>query len=243
MRRQRGAPAPPPMIPDLHGFGPALAAGTWMTLKLSLAAVGVGLLLGLLGAVAKTSARPLPRLLGGAYTTLVRGVPETLWVLMIYYGTVSGLNALGAQFGQPELALDPFAAGTLALGLCFGAYATEVFRGALLAIPKGQREAGLALGLSAPRIFWRITLPQLWRTALPGLGNLYMILLKDTALVSLISLEELMRKAGVASNATKEPFTFYMSAAVIYLGLTALVMLALHLLEKRAGRGFARNEL
>lgn len=214
-----------------------------MTLKLSLAAVGVGLLLGLLGAVAKTSARPLPRLLGGAYTTLVRGVPETLWVLMIYYGTVSGLNALGAQFGQPELALDPFAAGTLALGLCFGAYATEVFRGALLAIPKGQREAGLALGLSAPRIFWRITLPQLWRTALPGLGNLYMILLKDTALVSLISLEELMRKAGVASNATKEPFTFYMSAAVIYLGLTALVMLALHLLEKRAGRGFARNEL
>ena len=131
----------------------------------------------------------------------------------------------------------------LALGLCFGAYATEVFRGALLAIPKGQREAGLALGLSAPRIFWRITLPQLWRTALPGLGNLYMILLKDTALVSLISLEELMRKAGVASNATKEPFTFYMSAAVIYLGLTALVMLALHLLEKRAGRGFARNEL
>ncbi|SDT97527.1 ABC transporter permease [Geopseudomonas guangdongensis] len=231
------------MIPDLHGFGPALAAGTWMTLKLSLAAVGVGLLLGLLGAVAKTSTRPLPRLLGGAYTTLVRGVPETLWVLMIYYGTVSGLNALGAQFGQPELALDPFAAGTLALGLCFGAYATEVFRGALLAIPKGQREAGLALGLSAPRIFWRITLPQLWRTALPGLGNLYMILLKDTALVSLISLEELMRKAGVASNATKEPFTFYMSAAVIYLGLTALVMLALHLLEKRAGRGFARNEL
>ncbi len=231
------------MIPDLHGFGPALAAGTWLTLKLSLAAVGVGLLLGLLGAVAKTSARPLPRLLGGAYTTLVRGVPETLWVLMIYYGTVSGLNALGAQFGQPELALDPFAAGTLALGLCFGAYATEVFRGALLAIPKGQREAGLALGLSAPRIFWRITLPQLWRTALPGLGNLYMILLKDTALVSLISLEELMRKAGVASNATKEPFTFYMSAAVIYLGLTALVMLALHLLEKRAGRGFARNEL
>ena len=231
------------MIPDLQGFGPALAAGTWMTIKLSVAAVGVGLLLGLLGALAKTSASLPLRLLGSGYTTLVRGVPETLWVLMIYYGTVSGLNALGAQFGQPELALDPFAAGTLALGLCFGAYATEVFRGALLAIPKGQREAGLALGLSAPRIFWRITLPQLWRTALPGLGNLYMILLKDTALVSLISLEELMRKAGVASHATKEPFTFYMSAAVIYLGLTALVMLALHLLEKRAGRGFARNEL
>lgn len=231
------------MIPDLHGFGPALAAGTWMTLKLSLAAVGVGLLLGLLGAIARTSASPFLRLLGGTYTTLVRGVPETLWVLMIYYGTVSGLNAIGAPLGYPDLALSPFAAGTLALGLCFGAYATEVFRGALLAIPRGQREAGLALGLSAPRIFWRLILPQLWRTALPGLGNLYMILLKDTALVSLISLEELMRKAGVAANATREPFTFYMSAAAIYLGLTALTMLALHWLEKRTGRGFARNEL
>lgn len=231
------------MIPDLHGFGPALAAGTWMTLKLSLAAVGVGLLLGLLGAIARTSASPFLRLLGSSYTTLVRGVPETLWVLMIYYGTVSGLNAIGAPLGHPDLALSPFAAGTLALGLCFGAYATEVFRGALLAIPRGQREAGLALGLSAPRIFWRLILPQLWRTALPGLGNLYMILLKDTALVSLISLEELMRKAGVAANATREPFTFYMSAAAIYLGLTALTMLALHWLEKRTGRGFARNEL
>ena len=231
------------MIPDLQGFGPALAAGTWMTIKLSVAAVSVGLLLGLLGALAKTSTNLPLRLLGGGYTTLVRGVPETLWVLMIYYGTVSGLNAVGAPFGYPELALDPFAAGTLALGLCFGAYATEVFRGALLAIPRGQREAGQALGLSALRIFWRITLPQLWRTALPGLGNLYMILLKDTALVSLISLEEIMRKAGIASNATKAPFTFYMSAAAIYLALTVIVMLVLNHLEKRAGRGIARNEL
>ena len=231
------------MIPDLQGFGPALAAGTWMTLKLSVAAVSVGLLLGLLGALAKTSGNLALRLLGGGYTTLVRGVPETLWVLMIYYGTVTGLNAVGALFGYPELALDPFAAGTLALGLCFGAYATEVFRGALLAIPKGQREAGLALGMSGLRIFWRITLPQMWRTALPGLGNLYMILLKDTALVSLISLEEIMRKANIASNATKAPFTFYMSAAAIYLGLTVIIMLVLNNLEKRAGRGIARNEL
>ncbi len=123
------------------------------------------------------------------------------------------------------------------------AYATEVFRGALLAIPKGHREAGQALGLSAPRIFWRIVLPQVWRVALPGLGNLYLILLKDTALVSLITLDEIMRKAQVASNATKEPFTFYMTAAFIYLGLTVFIMAALHFLERRAGRGFVRNEL
>ena len=173
----------------------------------------------------------------------MRGVPELLWVLLIYFGTVGLMRSLADLLGVKSLELSAFAAGTIALGLCFGAYATEVFRGALLAIPRGQREAGLALGLSAPRIFWRLILPQLWRTALPGLGNLYMILLKDTALVSLISLEELMRKAGVAANATREPFTFYMSAAAIYLGLTALTMLALHWLEKRTGRGFARNEL
>lgn len=231
------------MIFDLHGFGPALVAGTLVTIQLALSSLALGLVLGLLGALAKTSPNKFLQGLGGTYSTIVRGVPELLWVFLIYFGTVNGLRALGESLGIGSLELNPFAAGTIALGLCFGAYATEVFRGALLAIPKGQREAGLALGLSAPRIFWRITLPQLWRTALPGLGNLYMILLKDTALVSLISLEELMRKAGVASNATKEPFTFYMSAAVIYLGLTALVMLALHLLEKRAGRGFARNEL
>ncbi|SDI37684.1 ABC transporter permease [Pseudomonas panipatensis] len=231
------------MIFDLHGFGSQLAAGTLMTLKLSLAAVCVGLLLGLLGAIAKTSKNAFLRLLGDTYTTLVRGIPETLWVLMIYFGTVSGLNALGALFNQPDLALSPFAAGTCALGLCFGAYATEVFRGALLAVPKGHREAGQALGLSTPRIFWRIVLPQVWRVALPGLGNLYLILLKDTALVSLITLDEIMRKAQVASNATKEPFTFYMTAAFIYLSLTVFVMAALHVLERRAGQGFVRNEL
>ncbi len=229
------------MILDLHGFGEQLLAGTWMTLKLSLAAVCVGLLLGLLGAIAKTSKYAALRFLGGTYTTIVRGVPETLWVLMIYFGTVSGLNALGDLFGKPDLALSPFAAGTLALGLCFGAYATEVFRGALLSIPRGHREAGQALGLSPGRIFWRIVLPQIWRVALPGLGNLYLILLKDTALVSLITLDEIMRKAQVASNATKEPFTFYMTAAAIYLSLTVVIMVALHFLERRAGRGFVEE--
>lgn len=231
------------MILDLHGFGNQLLAGTWMTVRLSLTALAVGLTFGLLGAVAKTSRAKLLRFLGGTYTTLVRGVPETLWVLMIYFGTVSGLNAVGALIGLPDLALSPFAAGTLALGLCFGAYATEVFRGALLAVPKGLREAGLALGLSNSRIFWRITLPQVWRIALPGLGNLYLVTLKDTALVSLITLDEIMRKAQFASNASKEPFTFYITAAFIYLALTVIVMLILHRLEQRAGRGFVRNEI
>lgn len=231
------------MIFDLHGFGNQLAEGTLMTIKLSLAAVSIGLLLGLLGAVAKTSRFRTLRALGTLYTTVVRGVPETLWVLMVYFGTVSGLNALGALFGYPDLALSPFAAGTCALALCFGAYATEVLRGALLAIPKGHREAGQTLGLSSFHIFWRIILPQVWRIALPGLGNLYLVLLKDTALVSLISLDEIMRKASIASNATKEPFTFYLTAALIYLSLTVVAMTIMHLAEKRVSQGFTRNEL
>ncbi len=228
---------------DLSGFGPALLEGTWMTIRLSLTSVLLGLLLGLLGASAKISERRSLRAAGGFYTSLVRGVPETLWVLMAYYGTTSLMNWLGSYFGNPYLTLSPFVAGTIALGLCFGAYATEVFRGALLSIPPGQREAGLALGMSPLRIFWRITLPQLWRVALPGLGNLYMILLKDTALVSLISLEEVMRKAQVAANATKEPFTFYFMAALIYLALTVFIMAALHWFEHRANRGYPRTEL
>ncbi|NBF07263.1 ABC transporter permease [Pseudomonas sp. Fl4BN1] len=229
------------MTIDLHGFGPALAVGALMTVKLALLALCLGLVLGLLGALAKTSSHKPLRWLGETYSTIVRGVPELLWVLLIYYGTVNLMRALGEFFGNPELELNAFAAGVIALGLCFGAYATEVFRGAILAIPKGHREAGVALGLSRPRIFIRLILPQMWRIALPGLGNLFMILMKDTALVSVIGLEEIMRHAQIAVTVSKQPFTFYMVAAVMYLGLTIISMTGLHYLEKRAARGFVRT--
>lgn len=226
---------------DLYGFGPALAAGTLMTIKLALSALSLGLVLGLLGALAKTSPKKPLQWFGGTYSTLVRGVPELLWVLLIYFGTVNLMRSIGELIGVPGLELSAFAAGTIALGLCFGAYATEVFRGAILAIPKGHREAGLALGLSGSRILMRLILPQMWRIALPGLGNLFMILMKDTALVSVIGLEEIMRRSQIAVTASKEPFTFYMVAAFIYLGLTILAMIGMHWLEKRAGRGFKRS--
>ncbi|MDN7141394.1 ABC transporter permease [Pseudomonas sp. JQ170] len=225
---------------DLYGFGPALLAGTLMTVKLALSALCLGLVLGLLGALAKTSPYKPLQWLGGFYSTLVRGVPELLWVLLIYFGTVSLMNRLGEALNIPGLELNAFAAGVIALGLCFGAYATEVFRGAILAIPKGHREAGLALGLSRGRIFSKLVLPQMWRIALPGLGNLFMILMKDTALVSVIGLEEIMRHSQIAVTVSKQPFTFYMVAAVIYLGLTVLAMTGMHFMEKRAARGFAR---
>lgn len=226
---------------DLYGFGPALAAGTLMTIKLALCALALGLVLGLLGALAKTSPYKPLQWLGGTYSTIVRGIPELLWVLLIYFGTVQLLRNVADWLGLESLELNAFAAGIIALGLCFGAYATEVFRGAILAIPKGHREAGLALGMSKPHIFLRLILPQMWRLALPGLGNLFMILMKDTALVSVIGLEEIMRNAQIAVTHSKQAFTFYAVAAIIYLGLTVLAMIGMHFLEKRASRGFVRS--
>ncbi len=227
---------------DLRGFGPQLWEGTIITLELAMVSLVVGLILGLLGASAKLSAFRPARFLATAYTTVLRGIPELLTVLIIYFGATSVLMGIASWFGYDEyIEISPFVAGVIALGLTFGAYATEVFRGAIMAIPEGQREAGLVLGMSRLRIFMRITLPQVWRLALPGLGNLFLVLLKDTALVSVIGLEDIMRKANVAVGFTKEPFLFYMAAALIYLTLTIISMVAIHYLEKRTNRGVVRG--
>jgi len=226
---------------DLHGFGHQLLLGTWMTIRLAFAALALGLALGLAGALAKSSGAKALRWVGEVYSTIFRGVPELVVVLLIYFGSTGVLTAISGWFGGGYIELHPFVAGTLALGICFGAYATEIFRGALLTIPKGQMEAGQALGLGRRRIFSRIVLPQLWRIALPGLGNLFMVLMKDTALVSVIGLEEVMRKAQVATGVAKAPFTFYLAAALIYLCITVVAMTVLQLLERRAYRGIRRS--
>jgi len=226
---------------DLHGFGPTLVAGTWLTIKLAVFALLVGLCLGLLGAGAKLSRFKTLRILADFFTTLVRGVPELVQILFIYFGGTIIINSAASWLGHSGyIDVNPFAAGVAALGINFGAYATEVFRGAILAIPRGQTEAARALGMHGPLIFRRIILPQVWRFALPGLGNLFLVLQKITALVSVIGLAELMRNATMATNYTKKPFTFYMTAALIYLSLTIITMAGLHLLEKRASRGVKR---
>ncbi|BCJ91557.1 ABC transporter permease [Terrihabitans soli] len=225
---------------DLYGFGHQMALGTWMTIQLALASLVLGLSLGLFGATLKSSSLRVLRWIGDFYSTVFRGIPELVVVLLIYFGSSGVLTAISGWFGGGYVELNPFAAGTLALGICFGAYATEVFRGALLTIPNGQMEAGQALGLGKTRIFWKIILPQLWRIALPGLGNLFMVMMKDTALVSVIGLEEVMRKASVATGVTKQPFTFYLTAALIYLGITVVATGVLHILEKRVNRGIRR---
>ena len=220
---------------DLLGFGDLLLSGTWVTIKLAAVSLAFGLLFGLMGAAAKLSKYRLARTLATLYTTFVRGIPELLLVLTIYFGGSMVLMAVASRFGYDEyIEISAFGAGVAALSIAFGAYSTEVFRGAIQAIPKGQWESAQALGMRPLKVFFRIILPQVWRLALPGLGNLFQVLLKDTALVSVVGLNDLMRQAYVATGSTKQPFTFYMAAALIYLGLTVLSTSITMLLERAA---------
>ncbi|MBR9829066.1 MAG: ABC transporter permease [Oceanospirillales bacterium] len=220
---------------DLLGFGDLLLSGAWVTVKLALTSLVFGLLFGLIGAAAKLSSFWPARALATLYTTFVRGIPELLLVLTIYFGGSIILMAIAEQFGYTDyIEISAFAAGVTALSIAFGAYSTEVLRGAIQAIPKGQWESAQALGMSPLKTFFRIILPQVWRLALPGLGNLFQVLLKDTALVSVIGLNDLMRQAYVATGSTNQPFTFYMAAALIYLGLTVLSTATTSWLERRS---------
>ncbi|NKD44918.1 ABC transporter permease subunit [Haematospirillum jordaniae] len=220
----------------LYGFGPQLLEGLLVTVQVSVVSVCIGIVLGMAGGTAKVYGPAPLRGLAELYTIVLRGLPELLVVLLVYYG---GSWLLGLIPGWP-LELKPFAAGCLALATTFGAYATEVFRGALQSIPKGQIEAGTAIGLGRFLVFRRIILPQVWRLALPGLGNLFLVLLKDSALVSVIGVHDLMYKADMARTATRDSFTMFSAAAVLYLLLTAVTTAVLHVLEKRTYHGIHR---
>jgi polar amino acid transport system permease protein len=223
---------------DLYGFGGTLAAGAWVTIKLALASLIFGLCLGLIGAGAKLSRFFLLRTAADIGTTIIRGVPELVLVLAVYFGGAVVINGLAAKIGYSGyIEINAFGAGVLAIGAAFGAYATEVFRGAILAVPKGQVEAARALGMPAFFLFRRIVLPQVWRYALPGLGNLFLILQKNTALVSVTGLSDLMRNTTVAVGFTRKPFTFYLVAALIYLCFTTITMVGNQFMERWASRG------
>ena len=157
---------------DLHGYGPLLVDGAWLTLKVALASVALGLLFGLLGATAKLSNSIILRGIATGYTAFVRGLPELLLLLIVFYGgTLLVQDIWSGLGGESYVDIPPFVAGTFTLAFVFGAYATEVFRGAIMAVPKGQVEAAYAVGMGRFQMFFRVMLPQVWRFALPGLGN------------------------------------------------------------------------
>ncbi len=207
-----------------------------MTLAVAAISVVFGSLIGLAGAAAKLSRWPILRGIADAYTTIIRGVPELLIILLLYFGGTVTLSRLAGRYVE----VDGLSAGVFALSLVFGGYATEVFRGAILAVPRGQVEAARALGMRRLVVFRHVVLPQVWRFALPGLGNLWLVLLKDTSLISVVGLEELMRKSSIAAGVTRSPFVFYAAAALLYLGFTLVSANLLHYAERRVGRGFQK---
>lgn len=224
------------------GWGDEILAGLWVTVRLALTALPVGLLFGFLAAGATLSSVPWLRWIGTGYTTIMRGLPEILTLFVIYNGLGLLLNAI-ASWWNPEsrgVELSPFLAGVIALGLVFGAFAGEVLRGAFQSLNKGQIEAGMAIGMRPVQVFFRVMLPQVWRFALPGLGNLWVNLLKDTALVSVIALDDLMRMTQVAVRTTKQPFTFFLLACLIYWAMCVVSEIVLARMEKHANRGVRR---
>ncbi|MFW6345372.1 MAG: ABC transporter permease [Halomonas sp.] len=228
---------------DLHGYGPRLLEGAGVTVQLAVLSLALAIVLGLLTASAKMSRSWLLHRLATLYTTLIRGVPDLVLMMLLFFGGQMALNlvtdALYDRFGVDwYVNLNAFAAGVITIGFIFGAYMGETFRGAFMAVDHGQIEAGKAYGMSPWLVFRRIRFPLMMRHALPGLSNNWMVLLKTTALVSVIGLSDMVRIAAEASRATHEPFTFLIPVAVIYLLIASVSEWIFMRLQKRYSVGF-----
>lgn len=226
---------------DLQGYGGSLMEGALLTVFVGLTAMAVAIVLGLLGAWGKLSGSRVVRFATDTYTTIVRGVPELIMLLLVYFGVPTLIQDIGQALGHDlVINLDPFTAGSLTIGFIYGAFCTEVFRGAFQSVPRGQIEAARAAGMHEMLTFRRIRLPLAMRYALPGLGNVWMVLIKATALISIIQLDELMRNARIAANSTHKPFTFYFVASLIFLLITIVSMWGQKHAERWANRGVRR---
>lgn len=208
-----------------------------MTLQLAVCSLLLALAIGLLGACAKLSRN---RLLAGGfsgYTTLIRGVPDLVLMLLIFYGLQIFLNGITETLGVAQIDIDPLSAGIITLGFIYGAYFTETFRGAYLAVPPGQIEAAVAYGFSPLKVFRRILFPSMMRFALPGIGNNWQVILKATALVSLLGLNDVIKATQLAGKGTHQAFYFALVAGVMYLIFTTLSNGVLWWLERRYSQG------
>jgi len=223
-----------------NGWGDELLLGAWLTVQLAVVSLAAGLIFGMMLTGAAVSAWSPLRWLANTYMIFMRGVPEFLVLLLVFFGSEQLLNGALQFLGHPGgVTIPKFAAACMGLSLIFAAYACEVLRGAYQAVPPGQLEAARAVGMSNWQALRRIRLPQMWRFAIPGLANLWMVMLKDTSLAAVIALDELLRVAKVAGETTRLPLLFFVVAGAIYLLLTALSDLGRHRLEARARRGFA----
>ena len=221
----------------LHGYGHSLLEGSLLTLAVALGSLAIALVLGLAGALAKLSKVRALQWLATAYTTLVRAVPDLVVMLLVFYGGQVAANSFAERMGWDSLDINPYVAGVLTIGFIFGAYLTEVLRGAFLAVPPGQREAALAFGMSPAQVLLRVVGPLMLRHALPGLSNNWLVMVKSTSIVSVIGLSDMMNRASQAAGATREPFLFYAAVALIYLAFTSLSELGFAWLGRRLRTG------
>jgi polar amino acid transport system permease protein len=222
------------------GWGALLLKGATVTILLALTTAPVGFGGGLILAVLKGSRSRVVRAISEAYTTFFRGIPDLLALFIIYFGLQMLLDKISRQLPfDAHIELNAFVAGVIALGAVAAAYSSEVWVGALKSIPSGQREAALSLGLDRRRVFFLVLLPQLFRVALAGLGNVWTILLKETSLISTLSVMDLLRAASEASRSTTEPILFYSAAAAVYLVFSIVSSVVQGGLERRANRGYA----
>jgi len=219
------------------GWGMNLLRGLLSTLQIALGAYALGIVIGFAGALGKINGSTPTRWLLEIYTTLIRAVPELVLILLLYYAGTGALNSLLDMMGYRPIDISGLVAGIVVLGIVQGAYATEVIRGAMLAVPRGQLEAASAFGMSRWQVLRRVTIPAMLPFALPGMSNLWLIVTKDTALLAVVGFSELALSTKQAAGATRAWFMFFLAAATLYLVVTLVSNLVFRLLEKRARRG------
>jgi len=226
---------------DFQGYLPFILKGMLLTVEVALLSLAISIVLGMLGAVAKLSHSRTANLIAGVYTTLIRGVPDLVLMTLIFFGGQILVNNIGDRLGLDYIDVSPFIAGTITIGFILGAYMAETFRGGILAVSKGEIEAGKAYGMTPSQVFFQITFPAMVRHALPGFGNNWLVLAKTTALVSVIGLPDMVYNAGQAGGATRQPFTFYLLVAFLFLVITGVSDIGIRWLDRRYSVGVRRD--
>jgi octopine/nopaline transport system permease protein len=221
------------------GWGDELVIATLMTIAVSITAMVIGFVFALIFTPLKLSKKKYLNLISNSYTTVIRGVPELLVIYLFFFGGSGAIMYVASIFGYNDyIEINAFLTGSFSIGIISGAYSTEVFRGAIQSIDKGQFEAAKVLGIGKFAQFYKIILPQMLRLAIPNLSNVWQITLKDTSLISVTGLVEIMRQSYIAAGSTRDPLFFYSFAAVLYLLLTYLSMKLINRLESRYSRGY-----
>ncbi|EMC7871872.1 ABC transporter permease [Acinetobacter baumannii] len=228
---------------SFSGYGPLLLSGTWMTIQLALLSLLLSVIIGLIGASSKLSNIKALRYIATAYTTLIRSVPDLVIMLLLFYSLQLGLNRITEALQMDQIDINPFVAGVITLAFIYGAYFTETFRGAFQSVPRGQIEAAMAYGMTPWQVFHRVLFPQMMRFALPGIGNNWQVLIKATALVSIIGLTDIVKITQDAGRSTMQLFFFSIVAAAIYLAITTVSNLILIWFERHYSAGVRKGQL